>query len=78
MDKERVKGAIDQVLGIAKREAGNVIGDVRTQAEGTGLEIKGEFETAAGKLKDAARDARDKATASHKTSERTKREKSKI
>ncbi len=75
MDKDRVKGAIDQVVGNVKHHVGDVIGDQRTQAEGTLQEIKGEIETAAGKLKDAARDAKDNLLKSHEASEEASREK---
>jgi uncharacterized protein YjbJ (UPF0337 family) len=74
MDKNRVKGAIDQVVGNAKRHIGDVIGDIRTQAEGAGQEFKGKLETGKGKLKDAAREARDNALASHQTGAESKRE----
>jgi uncharacterized protein YjbJ (UPF0337 family) len=77
MDKGRVKGAIDQVAGSAKRHVGNVIGDIRTQAEGAGQEIKGGIETGIGKLKDAAREAKQDAVESHKAHEEAKREKRK-
>jgi len=75
VDKERVKGAIDKVVGNVKHSVGEVIGDQRTQAEGTLQEIKGEIETAAGKLKDAARDAKDSLLASHEETEEANREK---
>ena len=67
MNKDRVKGKIDEVVGSAKRHVGNVTGDTRTQVEGAVQQIKGKVETTVGKLKDAARDARDKANAPHET-----------
>jgi uncharacterized protein YjbJ (UPF0337 family) len=75
MDKDRVKGAIDQVVGNVKHDVGEVIGDQRTQDEGTCQEIKGEFETAAGELKDAARKAAHKLSGSHEANEEANREK---
>jgi uncharacterized protein YjbJ (UPF0337 family) len=75
MDKDRVKGAIDKAVGSAKRHVGNAIGDIRTQAEGAGQEIKGEVETGVGKLKDAVRDARKNAITEQKIREEAQREK---
>jgi uncharacterized protein YjbJ (UPF0337 family) len=57
MNEERVNGAIDEVLGSAKRHIGNLTGNTRTQVEGAVQQLKGKAETAAGKLKDAVRDA---------------------
>lgn len=75
MDKDRVKGAIDRVVGNVKHHVGDVIGDQRTQDEGTCQEIKGELETAAGELKDAARKAAHNLIGSHEASEEANREK---
>jgi uncharacterized protein YjbJ (UPF0337 family) len=75
MDKDRVKGAIDQVVGNTKRHIGNVIGDIRTQDEGAVQEIKGEVETGVGKLKDAVRDARKNAITEQEIHEEAQREK---
>jgi uncharacterized protein YjbJ (UPF0337 family) len=77
MDKDRIKGAIDQAVGSAKRHVGNVIGDIRTQDEGAGQEIKGELETGVGKLKDAVREAGQKTVAAHEAREEAKRAKRK-
>ncbi|MGA2170351.1 MAG: CsbD family protein [Terracidiphilus sp.] len=43
MDKQRVKGAIDNVVGGAKRHVGNLTGDTRTQVEGVAQQIKTEL-----------------------------------
>ena len=58
MDKLRVKGAIDQVVGSAKRQAGNLTGNTGTEVKGAVQQVKGKVETAVGKLKDAGRDAK--------------------
>lgn len=55
MDKDRVKGTIDDAVGRAKRQAGEWTGDTQTQAEGAGQQIKGKAEKAWGNVKDAAR-----------------------
>lgn len=57
MDKDRVKGTIDDAVGRAKRQAGEWTGDTQTQAEGTAQQVKGKAEKAWGNVKDAARDA---------------------
>jgi uncharacterized protein YjbJ (UPF0337 family) len=61
MDKDRVKGKMDEVAGRAKRQVGEWTGDTENQAEGTGQEIKGKVQNAWGKTKDAVRDATDDA-----------------
>ena len=57
MDKDRVKGKVDEVAGRAKRQAGEWSGDTEAQAEGGVQELKGKIQNAWGKAKDAARDA---------------------
>ncbi|MGA2635307.1 MAG: CsbD family protein [Terracidiphilus sp.] len=56
MDKDRVKGAIDDSVGRAKRQVGEWTGDTKTQAEGAAQQVKGKAEKAWGNVKDAARD----------------------
>ena len=75
MDKQRVKGAIDQVVGSARRHIGNPTGDTETQVGGAVQQIKGKVETAVGKLKDSAREASDKANARNEADEKVQREK---
>ncbi len=58
MDKDRVKGAVDDAVGRAKRQVGEWTGDTRTQAEGAAQQIKGKTEKVVGQVKDAVRDAR--------------------
>ena len=77
MDKDRVKGTIDEVVGSAKRKVGNLTGDKRTEIKGAAQQIKGKVENAVGKLKDAGRDAREHVVASSvavKETERKNRE----
>jgi len=59
MDKDRVKGAIDDAAGRVKRQVGEWTDDTRAQAEGAAQQVKGKAEKAVGTLKDAARDAQD-------------------
>jgi uncharacterized protein YjbJ (UPF0337 family) len=56
MDKDRVKGKMDEVAGRAKRQIGEWTGDTQSQGEGAMEEIKGKAENAWGKVKDAGRD----------------------
>ena len=58
MDKDRVKGAIDDAVGRARRQAGEWTGDTESQVKGAAQQIKGKAEKVVGNLKDAARDAR--------------------
>jgi len=60
MDKDRVKGTIDDAAGRAKRQVGEWTGDTQTQVEGATQQVKGKVEKAWGNVKDAARDAGDK------------------
>jgi uncharacterized protein YjbJ (UPF0337 family) len=52
MNEQRVQGAVDEVVGSARRHVGNLTGDTRTEVEGAAQQIKGKVETAVGKLKD--------------------------
>jgi uncharacterized protein YjbJ (UPF0337 family) len=57
MDKDRVKGTMDDAAGRAKRQVGEWTGDTQTQVEGTTQQVKGKAEKAWGNVKDAVRDA---------------------
>ena len=59
MDKNRIKGKMDEIAGRAKRQAGEWTGDTDAQSEGTVEEIKGRAENAWGKVKDGARNLKD-------------------
>jgi uncharacterized protein YjbJ (UPF0337 family) len=59
MDKDRIKGKMEDVGGRVKRQAGEWTGDEKTQAEGLADQAKGKARNAMGKMKDAARDAAD-------------------
>jgi len=63
MDKDRVKGTIDEVVGSSKRHVGGLTGNSRTEVEGAAQQLKGKVENTVGKVKDAARDAHDKCNA---------------
>jgi uncharacterized protein YjbJ (UPF0337 family) len=57
MDKDRVKGAVDDAAGRIKRQAGEWTGDPQKQVEGAAQQVKGKAEKAWGNAKDAARHA---------------------
>ncbi len=54
MNTDKVKGAMDDVAGRAKRQAGEWTGDVNKQMDGAAQQVKGKAEKAWGNLKDAA------------------------
>ncbi|MDR3752080.1 MAG: CsbD family protein [Terracidiphilus sp.] len=74
MNKDRVKGAIDEAVGSAKRHVGSLTGNTGTQIEGAVQQLKGKTETTVGKMKEAVRDAVHKAAAPPKTKEAAKHE----
>ncbi len=60
MDKDRVKGTVDDAAGRIKRQVGEWTGDTGAQVEGAAQQVKGKAEKAWGNVKDAARDAGEK------------------
>jgi len=73
MDKDRVKGAVNDAAGRAKRQVGEWTGDTKTQAEGAAQQVKGKAQKAWGNVKDAARDASDKMHHDAKTENESER-----
>jgi uncharacterized protein YjbJ (UPF0337 family) len=59
MDKDRIKGKMEDIGGRVKRQVGEWTGDDKAQAEGTMDQLKGKGRNMMGKVKDAARDAAD-------------------
>jgi uncharacterized protein YjbJ (UPF0337 family) len=60
MDKDTVKGTVDDAAGRIKRQVGEWTGDTGAQVEGATQQVKGKAEKAWGNVKDAARDAGNK------------------
>lgn len=58
MDKDRVKGAVNDAAGRVKRQVGEWTGDENAQVEGTIQQATGKAQKAWGNVKDAARDAK--------------------
>ena len=61
MDKDRIKGKMEDAAGRVERQVGEWTGDKETQAEGAAHQIKGKIRNAVGKAKDAVRDVADDA-----------------
>jgi uncharacterized protein YjbJ (UPF0337 family) len=60
MDKDTVKGTMDDAAGRIKRQVGEWTGDTGAQVDGATQQVKGKVEKAWGNMKDAARDAGEK------------------
>jgi uncharacterized protein YjbJ (UPF0337 family) len=74
MDKDRIKGAVDDTAGRVKRQVGEWTGDTKTQAEGAAQQVKGKAEKAWGNLKDAARDVNARASEERASNQRNTNE----
>jgi uncharacterized protein YjbJ (UPF0337 family) len=59
MNKDHVKGTMDDTVGRAKRQIGEWTGDSDKQAEGTVQQVKGKVEKISGDVKDAFRNTTD-------------------
>lgn len=57
MNKDTVKGTMDDAAGRVKRQVGEWTGDTGTQVDGAAQQVKGKVEKAVGSMKDAAKDA---------------------
>ncbi len=55
MNKDRVKGTIDEVAGRARQEVGKLTGNAPLQIKGVAQQVKGKIENTVGKAKDAVR-----------------------
>lgn len=62
MNQDQVKGAIDEVVGSAKRKAGELTGDTKPQVKGIAQQVKGKLENTWGKAKDAVQQASEEST----------------
>jgi uncharacterized protein YjbJ (UPF0337 family) len=60
MDRDTVKGTMDDAAGRIKRQVGEWTGDTGAQVEGATQQVKGKVEKAWGNVKEAARDAGEK------------------
>jgi uncharacterized protein YjbJ (UPF0337 family) len=69
MNKDTVKGTIDELAGGAKRGFGKLTGNTGLQVEGGIQQLKGKAEGAIGKLKDAGRQAKANISAANEPDE---------
>jgi uncharacterized protein YjbJ (UPF0337 family) len=57
--KDKVEGVANEIAGKGKQAVGDLTGDKKLHAEGVTQEVKGDFQKAAGKVKDAIKKAVD-------------------
>jgi uncharacterized protein YjbJ (UPF0337 family) len=55
MDKDRIKGAVNQAKGALKETVGKVTGDAKLESEGKTNKIAGKVQNAIGGIKDTIR-----------------------
>ena len=67
MNKDRVKGTIDEVMGSAKRRAGELTDNTQLQVDGMVQQVKGKVENAWGNAKDVVHEANQEAEVKHDT-----------
>ena len=67
MNKDRVKGVVDEMAGSAKRKAGALSGNTQLEIEGMVQQVKGKVENAWGKAEQVVHDANEEAAVEHKT-----------
>jgi uncharacterized protein YjbJ (UPF0337 family) len=59
MNENRVKDAIDEVVGTLKQKTGKLTGNTPLQVNGIAQQVKGKLENAWGRTKDTARKAKE-------------------
>jgi uncharacterized protein YjbJ (UPF0337 family) len=74
MNKDQVKGAVNDAAGRVKRQVGEWTGDTNTQVEGAAQQVKGKAQKAWGNVKDAAQNAADSAQSARETGVEHQRE----
>ena len=55
MDKDRVKGSLEQAKGKVKEVTGKVTGDAKLEGEGKADQVAGKVQNAVGGIKDTLR-----------------------
>lgn len=71
MNKDRVVGTINDVMGSAKRKVGSLTGNTGLKVEGAVQQVKGKIQNTWGKLKDSTHDAQNKLNSSPRTKVKT-------
>lgn len=59
MNKDRIKGAVEQAKGKVKEVAGKVTGDSKLETEGKADQVAGQVRNTVGGMKDAVKEAVD-------------------
>ena len=59
MNKDEIKGKMDDVVGKGKRKVGEAIDDAELQGEGLGQQAKGKIQNAWGNVREGAKDLKD-------------------
>jgi len=57
MDKDRIKGSVEQIKGSVREAVGKATGDAKLEVEGRNEKTAGKVQNAVGGVKDAMRDA---------------------
>jgi len=70
MNKNKMKGALDEMAGRTKRQVGEWTGNDAAQVKGATQEIKGKIEKAAGSAQEAIQDASNKSSRPHTATKR--------
>ncbi len=70
MNKEKVKGAVDDAAGRAKRQIGEWTDNPNLQVEGAAQQVKGKAEKVVGNVKDAAKDTSNQMQKDHEHNEK--------
>jgi uncharacterized protein YjbJ (UPF0337 family) len=66
MNKDRVAGTMNDVMGGAKRKVGSLTGNTGLKVEGAVQQVRGKVQNTWGKIKDSARDVQAKLNKSPK------------
>lgn len=74
MNQDRMNGTIDQVVGSAKRKAGQLTGNPTLQVKGMVQQVKGKVESVLGKAKDVVQEANESAASKTETHVKVKLE----
>jgi len=61
MNKDQVKGTVDEVVGSAKQQAGKLTDNTPLQVKGMAQQVKGKLENVLGNAKDAVKEANQEA-----------------
>ena len=78
INREKVKGAVDDAAGRTKRQIGEWTDNPNLQVEGAVQQVKGKAEKVVGSVKDAAKQTSDQVHRDHEHNEKLAREQQKL